>query len=85
VSSVMRARVVVVVVSKESEVRSRVLGGMHATREEVESSTFSKRWRRSTEASEHVASPKAGWYHLLLLVGGEGVISLDALSKLDLC
>jgi hypothetical protein len=61
---VVRARVVVVVVSKESEVRSRVLGGMHATREEVESSTFSKRWRRSTEASEHVASPKAGWYRL---------------------
>jgi imidazoleglycerol phosphate synthase glutamine amidotransferase subunit HisH len=72
-------------------VRSRECRGMHATGEESKEdrqttglATFSKRWRRSTEASEHVASPRAGWYSAgVLVVATEGVISLNALSKLD--
>ena len=45
-----------VVVEKESE----VAGDLWYARDEggVEWSTFSKRWRRSTEASEHVVQPR---------------------------
>jgi hypothetical protein len=58
---------VLAVVENESEVArveryARDGGGGRRRMPRWKRPTFSKRWRRSTEASEHVASPGAGWY-----------------------